>query len=59
MVDTPKEIRKIQNVIGVIEGEIEPGKVIIKIFIFAFIFKIFTFLIEIVLLFFSSWELEF
>ena len=43
MVDTPKEIRKIQNVIGVIEGEIEPGKVIIKIFIFVFIFKIFTF----------------
>ena len=26
VVDTPKEIRKIQNVIGIIEGETEPGK---------------------------------
>ena len=26
VVDTPKEIRKIQNVIGLIEGETEPGR---------------------------------
>ena len=44
MVDTPKEIRKIQNVIGVIEGEIEPGKAIIKIFTFAFIFMFYLIL---------------
>ena len=26
MVDTPKEIRKIENVIGIIKGKIEPGR---------------------------------
>ena len=44
MVDTPKEIRKIQNVIGVIEGEIEPGRQLLKkIYLYIYLHIIFIF----------------